>query len=276
MRRGRPMRRPIVVAATASGGATTAPIAKAAGQPRSGRSALTRTATPTVVKATRPTDSSRIDRRLALKSTRLVCSAAAYSSGGSRPKSTTSGSSCTSGTNGRYEPMTPTTIRTSGEGRSSLELRPATAMTTVTIPTSVRTTCMPSSSRMPLSAFPADRCGASLDELDALRGLGPSAVRKIGAMSVPDAAQKRKSPSEFSTSRSVCVEQSFCATLGVGVGVGVRLLGSDDTLFGRCRGDSARRPSSAPQGRALVDVRVGVPTCVRPVQALDTPHATCP
>ena len=154
MRRGRPMRRPIVVAATASGGATTAPIAKAAGQPRSGRSALTRTATPAVVKATSPTDNSRIDRRLALKSTRLVCRAAAYSSGGSRPKSTISGSSCTSGTNGRYDPMTPTMIRTSGEGRSNLELRPETAMTTVTIPTSVRTTCMPSSSRMPLPAFP--------------------------------------------------------------------------------------------------------------------------
>ena len=95
------MRRPIVVAATASGGATTAPIAKDAAQPRSGRSACTRMATPTVVNATRPTDSSRIARRLALKSTRLVWSAAAYSSGGSSPKSTTSGSSRTSGTNGR-------------------------------------------------------------------------------------------------------------------------------------------------------------------------------
>ena len=36
IRRGSPIRRPIAVAATASGGATTAPIMKAAGQPRSG------------------------------------------------------------------------------------------------------------------------------------------------------------------------------------------------------------------------------------------------
>ena len=101
MRRGSPMRRPMAVAATASGGATTAPMANDAAQPRSGSSQCTSTPTPAVVNATRPTESSRIDRRLALKSTRLVWMAAAYSSGGSRPKSTTSGWSCTSGTKGR-------------------------------------------------------------------------------------------------------------------------------------------------------------------------------
>ena len=101
MRRGSPIRRPIAVAATASGGATTAPMAKAGHQPRSGSSACTSTATPTVVNATSPTESSRIARRWALKSTRLVWMAAAYSSGGSSPNSTTSGSSATSGMNGR-------------------------------------------------------------------------------------------------------------------------------------------------------------------------------
>ena len=77
MRRGSPIRRPIAVAATASGGATTAPMAKAIGQEMSGISACTTTPTPRVVKATRPTQSSRIERRLALKSTSEVCSAVA-------------------------------------------------------------------------------------------------------------------------------------------------------------------------------------------------------
>ena len=77
MRRGRPIRRPTAVAATASGGATTAPIARAPGQPTPGSSACTSTPTPTVVKTTRPTESSRIERRLALKSTSEVWMAAA-------------------------------------------------------------------------------------------------------------------------------------------------------------------------------------------------------
>ncbi len=59
--RGRPIRRAIAVAATASGGATTAPIAKQGPQPRSGSSQCTSTATPAVVKATSPTDSRRIE-----------------------------------------------------------------------------------------------------------------------------------------------------------------------------------------------------------------------
>ena len=104
MRRGSPIRRPIAVAATASGGATTAPIANARGQPRSGSSACDDPATPAVVKTTSPTDSSRIGRRLALKSTREVCTAAAYSSGGSRPNSTTSASRSTSGTSAGRNP----------------------------------------------------------------------------------------------------------------------------------------------------------------------------
>ena len=99
--RGRPIRRPMAVAATASGGATTAPIANDAGQPMPGSSQCTSTPTPAVVNATRPTESNRIGRRLALKSTRLVWIAAAYNRGGSNPKSTTSGSRATSGTNGR-------------------------------------------------------------------------------------------------------------------------------------------------------------------------------
>ena len=69
IRRGSPILRPIAVAATASGGATTAPIASAASQEMPGSSAWTRTPTPSVVKTTSPTESSRIARRWALKST---------------------------------------------------------------------------------------------------------------------------------------------------------------------------------------------------------------
>ena len=118
IRRGSPIRRAIAVAATASGGATTAPIANAAGQDRPGSRGWTTSATPTVVKATRPTDSSRIGVRLALKSTSEVCSAAAYSSGGSSPTSTISSVSRTSPRNGSSDPTMPTAIRTSGAGSS--------------------------------------------------------------------------------------------------------------------------------------------------------------
>ena len=76
IRRGSPIRRPIEVAATASGGATTAPIANAAHQSMPGSNACTSQPTPRVVKTTRPTLSSRIERRLALKSTSEVWIAA--------------------------------------------------------------------------------------------------------------------------------------------------------------------------------------------------------
>lgn len=75
-RRGSPMRRPIAVAATASGGATTAPIARAAGQPRSGSSQCTAAPTVKVVATTSPTDSRRIEPRFAAKSTSEVWIAA--------------------------------------------------------------------------------------------------------------------------------------------------------------------------------------------------------
>ena len=61
MRRGRPIRRPIAVAATASGGATTAPMAKQGAHPRSGSSAWTSTATPPVREGDEP-DGEQQDR----------------------------------------------------------------------------------------------------------------------------------------------------------------------------------------------------------------------
>jgi hypothetical protein len=77
MRRGMPTRRAVVVAATASVGATTAPRAKAAASDTAGTAHHTATPTTSVVNATRPTDSSTIAWRLARKSTSDVRIAAA-------------------------------------------------------------------------------------------------------------------------------------------------------------------------------------------------------
>ncbi|MPM95549.1 hypothetical protein SDC9_142704 [bioreactor metagenome] len=75
-RRGRPTWRATAVAATASGGATTAPIANAAahGTPSIGR---TTRATPTMVNNTSPIDSQPIEVMLDLKSASGVLTAAA-------------------------------------------------------------------------------------------------------------------------------------------------------------------------------------------------------
>jgi hypothetical protein len=77
-RRGRPMRRATAVAATASGGATTAPRAKAAATENgSGTTHSATSATQPVVKSVAPTDSRAIEDRLARKSTSDVRIAAA-------------------------------------------------------------------------------------------------------------------------------------------------------------------------------------------------------
>ena len=139
IRRGSPIRRPIAVAATASGGATTAPIASAIAHETPGSSRCATSPTPNVVNATSPTDSSRIGRRLALKSTSEVPCAAAYSRGGSSPNSTTSSESSTSGTHGTYDATTPTTISRNGAGMSK---RPAAQVHAIT------PTARPQSSRV--------------------------------------------------------------------------------------------------------------------------------
>ena len=69
-------RRSTATAATASGGETIAPSANAAGQPISGRTVCTTTATATVVARTSPTASERIGRSSALTSRIAVSKAA--------------------------------------------------------------------------------------------------------------------------------------------------------------------------------------------------------
>src|SRR4051794_20312798 len=134
--RGRPIRRPIVVAATASGGATTAPIASATHQSIPGSSACTSRPMPKVVNTTRPTLSRRMGRRLALKSTSDVWIAAAYSSGGSSPSRTTSELRWTVGRPGTYDAATPTTISPSGAGKETRSATAVPASTTIARATS--------------------------------------------------------------------------------------------------------------------------------------------
>ena len=73
-RRGRPIDRATAVAATASGGATMAPMASATAQP-TGSSSWTTMPTPKVVNSTRPTLSQPIAEALRRKSTSEVCTA---------------------------------------------------------------------------------------------------------------------------------------------------------------------------------------------------------
>src|SRR5699024_4348597 len=113
IRRGIPTRRAIDVAATASGGATTAPSASAAVR-GTGRIHHATRPTPMVVKTTSPTESKPIGRLLRRKSISDVRMAAAYSKGGRNPINTRSGVSATSGMNGTYEPTNPATTSSSG------------------------------------------------------------------------------------------------------------------------------------------------------------------
>ena len=133
MRRGRPTRRPTAVVATASGGATTAPSANAAARVSDGSAHHATRPTATVVTATRPTASSASASRTAAKSISEVRIAAAYSSGGSRPTSTRSGSSSKDGTPGMNDPTTPTITSTSGGDQPKRRDAPATNATVTTI-----------------------------------------------------------------------------------------------------------------------------------------------
>ena len=119
IRRGRPIRRPIAVAATASGGATTAPIASAAHQSMPGQQRVDEPRRrPTVVKTTSPTTSSRIgapvgvevDQR-GLDAPRRTAAAAAARA--ARPRAEVHRRARRAGTT----PTTPTTISTSGAGK---------------------------------------------------------------------------------------------------------------------------------------------------------------
>ncbi len=90
--RGSPSRRPIDVAATASGGAMTAPSTSATLSGMPGTSHHAMAPATTVLNSTNPNASNPIGRRLARIPTVELFSAAEYSSGGRISSSTTLGS----------------------------------------------------------------------------------------------------------------------------------------------------------------------------------------
>ena len=130
-RLGRPTRRAMVVAATASGGATTAPMASAAAAEMGSSQAAT-APTPSVVAMTNPTDRDPMTGSLLRKSMSEVRTAAAYSSGGSSPTRTMSGSRWKSSKRGRNDPAQPMSSSISGIDRFHRRAAPPAAVTTTT------------------------------------------------------------------------------------------------------------------------------------------------
>ena len=100
----------MAVAATASGGETMAPNAKAAAHPMSGTKAWTTTATATMVASTRPTASSEIGRMLCQSSRGEVKKAAENRIGGRMTRKTISGASSMRGMPGTRPINTPPTV----------------------------------------------------------------------------------------------------------------------------------------------------------------------
>lgn len=137
MRRGSPIRRATAVAATASGGATIPPRARATANGTS-RSFQTTRATPKAVKSTSPTESSPMTRLLAPRSTSDVRIDAAYSRGGRIPRRITWGPTSTSGTAGTKERTAPTATRSNGADAPRRRAVAATRTTTAAMARSVR------------------------------------------------------------------------------------------------------------------------------------------
>lgn len=120
MRGGSPKRLPRLIAATASGGETTAPSAMASDSATPGSSQWTTRPAANAESTTRTTDSETITRTFLRNSTKGTCRAAAYSSGGSTTPRMRCGSSSIVGMPGMSPSSTPTTTRESGAATPSL------------------------------------------------------------------------------------------------------------------------------------------------------------
>lgn len=104
------------MAATGSGGATSAPSATAAASGSPGTTAFATAATAAVVTKTRATASSRIGRTLAANWRQEVRCAEAYSSGGNTSGRMYSGGMSTFGTTGSSAITTPPMVISTGAG----------------------------------------------------------------------------------------------------------------------------------------------------------------
>lgn len=139
IRFGSPSLRAMAVAATASGGAITAPSTSATGGVSPGTTMYVTQPTASVAKSTYPTDSSAIGRALARRSRYELSTAAVCSSGGSSSGSTMCGSSVYAGSPGTYAATSPTATSSSGAGTGVLRASPATAALPATSATSGNT-----------------------------------------------------------------------------------------------------------------------------------------
>lgn len=136
-RRGNPIRRATAVAATASGGATTAPSAMAA-ENGMGRSHHVMSPMLNAETTTSPTDSSPMTFLFALRSTIDMRIAAAYNSGGSTPSRISSGENAMVGVSGTNESSMPATVRVNGVERPNRRARAESATTIATMINRVR------------------------------------------------------------------------------------------------------------------------------------------
>lgn len=107
------------MAATGSGGATSAPSATAAAIGSPGTTALATAATAAVVTNTRATASRRMGRTLAANCRQEVRCTEAYSSGGSTSGRMNSGGTSTFGTAGTSARITPPMVMSTGAGSPS-------------------------------------------------------------------------------------------------------------------------------------------------------------
>ncbi len=164
IRRGMPTFRAMEVAATASGGATTAPRAIAAANEIDGTISHVTKPTAKVHASTKPTESHIRASLVEAKSISEVRIAAAYSRGGSSPTSTSSGSSSNDGTPGTNEATMPISTRRSGGDQPSRRDAPAANATVTTTPrtrralsTAAMMTIGPTHAPRPVPSVPAMR-----------------------------------------------------------------------------------------------------------------------
>jgi len=177
-RGGSPSFLPTDVAATASGGETTAPSAIEAASPRPGTSACTRRPTSTADTITSPTDSAVIVPRSRRKSVTFTWTAAEYRIGGRTTMSTRSGRRGSSGAPGSMLSPAPTSTSPIGAAMPNRGANRATATTTRTATTprvvsSISTVAPPSS---PV------RCGKTLRGPRPVHGRQPAPERLGGVV----------------------------------------------------------------------------------------------
>src|SRR3954466_488500 len=123
------------IAATASGGATTAPSATAADHGTSGISARVTTATAMVVSPTAKMTRPATWRQLSLRSRNDVSYAASSSTGATNNASASSGGTVNDGAPGRNARSTPATARNTGYGTPTRRAAAASSTAASTSPT---------------------------------------------------------------------------------------------------------------------------------------------